>query len=188
MQQPRDADRGEPDSTSWPHIAAALALSQNAAISDQIKVMVLGDCPAEEIADQFGLDARILTNWEGLFFDVRSARRASSWILNAVIQSEQQKGKNHLASQMKFAHAGGPVAAKAILMAESRVAIKQGVDLFDKKICLHMKFDQAINLSVETDKAKMFLIKCHADLLHREQRLRMEQRKLAQRCQEALWK
>lgn len=169
-------------------VAAAKALSEDLEVGNQLKVLVLGDCPTQEIADRFGFMAEVVAAWESLFFDVRFARQATTWILDNVITPEQQRGNGDLAARMKFAHAGGPVAAKTLLDAEGRVALKQGVDLFNKKIQLHLKFDQAQQLSLETDRDKMFFIRRHGELLYREQRLRIEEQKLEQRCQKAFHK
>jgi hypothetical protein len=50
----------------------------------------------------------------------RAARGATDWVLLNIIGPEQQRGDGHLAARLKFACAGGPAAAVAVLDAESR--------------------------------------------------------------------
>src|SRR5262249_15358552 len=119
------------------------------------------------------------------YFDVRAAREATGWVLAKVIQPEQQRDC-HLAAKLKFASAGGAAAARAILDAESRLSLRQGETLFDKKIRLHLKFDEAAQGSLDTDRKQLFFIRRQAELMHREKRLRLAERRLEQKCQEAL--
>jgi hypothetical protein len=152
-----------------------------------VKVLVLGGCPAEEVAARSGLDAGTLEAWEGLFFDVRWARQGTPWVLEHVVAPEQRRD-GRLAAMLKLAHAGGPAAARAVLLAESRVSVGQGVCLFDKRIALHLRCEHAMALPLETERAALFFVCRHAELLARERRLRLEERRLEQRCQEALGK
>jgi hypothetical protein len=163
-------------------------LSADADVCDRAKILVLGDCPESEVADLLELDQRVLTAWEALFFDVRDNRQASDQVLAQVIAPEQRGGNAHLAAMMKFAHAGGSVAARAILKAESRVKLQQGVTLFDKKILLNLKLDEAMSLSLDTERSRLFFVRHHAELLEKERRLHLQERKLELRCQEALQK
>jgi hypothetical protein len=171
----------------FPHIAAATRLAKANSRTRQLKVLVLGGCPPAEIGARLSLEAKVLATWEGLFFDVRSAREATDWIRGKVIEPEQ-KSDGQLAAQLKFASAGGTQAARAILDAEARLSLREGQTLFDRKVRLHLKFAEAAQVPLTTERDKLRFIKMHAELKYQEQRLRLAERRLAQRCQEALWK
>jgi len=86
---------------------------------------------------------------------------------------------------MKAAVAGGPVVAQAVLDLESRVPVTAGEKLFDRKLALHLKFDEAVALPLRTDREKMFFIRRYVDLQMQENRLKIAERKLERRCDEA---
>jgi hypothetical protein len=127
----------------------------------------------------------ILEKWESLFFDVRQSREAVGWIQAHVIRPEQARGNGHLASRLKAAVAGGAVVARSILDLESRLPVTDGEKLFDRKLALHLKFDEAVALPLNTDREKMFFMKLYVDLQLRESRLDHAERQLERRCAEA---
>jgi hypothetical protein len=172
----------------FPHIATAELLAQNSEVCGELKVLVLGGCSPPEICERLSLDPKVLATWESLFFDVRGSQEATDWVLANVIQPEQERGDGHLAAKLKCACAGGPVAAVAVLDAESRVSLKAGATLFDKKIILHLKFDQAAKLKIETNSEKLFFLKMHVKLMGQEKQLRQAEKRLEQKSQEALEK
>src|SRR6266852_5679075 len=149
-------DEKERAAQEFPHIAAAELLAEDSAGCGELKILVLGGCSPAEIGERLELDTTVLATWENLFFDVRAARGATDWILVKVIRPEQERGDQRLASKLKFAYAGGPLAAAAILDADSRVSLRQGVALFDKRIHLHLKCDQAAEVPLDTDRKKLF--------------------------------
>lgn len=170
------------------HLAAADLLNQNLETCDILKILVLGNCPATEIAERLQVDVEVVNAWEELHFDIRSARTAVDWVHLWVILPECQCGNGRLAAKMKLAFAAGPVAARAVLDAETQAPLDQGKKLFDQKLKLCLKFEEAVQLPLNTDKDKFSIIRLHMELLDREQRLRLAERKLEQRCQEAVAK
>jgi hypothetical protein len=169
-------------------LAAAAELAADRGLSKQLQVLVLGDCTPEAIKERLGIDANVLAAWEGVYFDVRAVRTALDWIACQVIEPVQQQGDVALAAKLKLACAAGPRAALAALDAESRVLTRSGPTLFDLKVCLHLKFQQAVELSLDTDQQRRFYIKTHGNLLHREKQLQLAERKLQWQCEEALRK
>jgi hypothetical protein len=172
----------------FPDIAAAEALVRDATKCEQLKILVVGDCPVSEIAARTGISVSILEAWESIFFDVRAARDASDWVFRWVMVPLLQQGNGRLAAKLKFAYAGGPLAAKALLDAEARVPLKQGVRLFDQKLLLQVKFEEALQYPLNSNRDALNFIKMHADLMYQEKRLQLQERKLAQRSDEALAK
>lgn len=164
----------------YPHIAAAEALHADEVIEAELKVLVVGDCPRPEIAARLHLDEKVVATWELLFFDVRAMRTAWDWILTKVIQPEEARGNAHLAAQFKYA-TNGPMCATAVLDAGRRVCLRQGQTLLDLKIALMLKFEQAVQLPLDSERAKMFFIKRQAELLFREKQLRLAELRLEQR-------
>jgi len=181
-------DQQEQGRRLFPHIAAAEALSKDdSGILDDLKVLVVGNLPRPEIAARLRLGEDVVTTWELLFYDVRSTLTSYDWLLKAVIRPEEIAGNGSLAAKLKFATAG-PVMARAVLDAESRVALQRGVSLFDQKICLMIRFQQALQLPFDSERAKLFFIKRHADLLYRERRLGLAERRVVAQSEQALRK
>jgi hypothetical protein len=186
----RRRDRGPEQaakaSTKYPRIAAAEQLSKDSAACDTLKVLVLGNCPPQEIGERLQLPVDTLLVWEELFFDVRAARHAVSWVHGNVILPEFKCGNGALAVRMQLAFAAGPVGARAALDAEARAPLDEAEQLVQQKLRLYLLFQQAIQMPLDTERDKFRIIKLHLDLLGREQRLRLAERKLEQRSGEAL--
>lgn len=169
----------------YPAIAAAYGLNQDEAKCAAAKILTLGASQRGEIAARLDIEEDILEKWEGLVFDVRQGRDAVGWIHAQVIRPEQSRGNGQLASKMKAAVAGGPVVAQAILDLDSRMPVTAGEKLFDRKLTLHLKFDEAAELSLSTNREKMFFMKLYVELQSQENRLKLAERKLERRCAEA---
>src|SRR5262249_21387368 len=142
-------DAHERASQQFPHVAAAERLAEDAAACGQLKVLVLGDCPRAEIAGRLRLTPEVVGAWEDLFFDARAARASAGWLRSWVIAPEERAGHSRLAAQLKFACAG-PHAARAALDAGSRVPLSQGGRLFDNKVLLALKLDEAAQAPLAT--------------------------------------
>jgi hypothetical protein len=168
------------------HLAAALELTEEIAIANRLKVLVLADCTPAQICKRLSMDAQVLDAWEKIFFDVRSVRTAMDWIVSKVIKPVEEQGDASLVVKLKLACIGGPLAALAALEAESRVLTRTGPTLFDLKVCLYSKCEQAFELSLDTAEQRRFFIKTHADLMHQEKQLQLAERKLAHQSQKAL--
>jgi hypothetical protein len=186
-------ERGEPHNqdlaaAECAHLAAVTALTEKPAITDELRILVVAGCTPEDISRRLSVDAKVLAVWETIFFDVRPVRTAMDWIVHKVIKPIEDQGNAALAVKLKLAMAAGPLAAQAALEAESSVLARQGCNLFDLKVCLHMKFQQAVELGLDSAEQQRLYIKTHTDLLYREKKLLLEERKLAQKCQEALHK
>jgi len=161
----------------FPHVATADALHADAALLDKLKILVVGDCPRAEIAAQLGLDVQTVATWEFLFYDVRPALAALSWVAREVIRPEELRGNASLAAKLKFASAG-PIAARAFIEAESRISLKRGVRLLDQKILLMVKSEEALQLPLTSERASLFFLKTHADLMSLEKRIRLAEKRL----------
>lgn len=168
-----------------PTVATAVRLEADAVACQSMKILTLGACPRTEIAARLGVAEEIVATWEALFFDVRACREATDWILTWVIRPEHERGNAAMAARLKFA-CNGPVAARATLDAAARIHLAEGERRFAQKILLALKFDEAMQAILDSDRNKLAFIKLYSDLLLREKCLRLEERKLEQRCQESL--
>ena len=105
-----------------------------------------------------------------------------------VIHPVQDQGDTALAVKLKMALAGGPLVAQAALEAKTRLLARQGCTLLDLHIGLHLKCQQAMEMSLDSAPQRRLFIKLHADLLYRERQLHLQERQLVHRCQQALRK
>jgi hypothetical protein len=46
----------------------------------ELKILIMADCPRDEIAQRYGVAAEVVEACEELFYDVRAAREAIDWI------------------------------------------------------------------------------------------------------------
>jgi hypothetical protein len=186
-------ERGrDPEKEEWTpelsRVAAAEALTKELSICDALKVLVLGDCPVEDIARRLESDAAVIATWELLFFDVREALAASDWIASRVIRPEQDGGNAELAAQLKTAYAGGAQAATAVLDAGAGKICQQGQRLFERKMQLNLKMMQALEVPLHTDRDRMRFMHLHVELWKVEQWLDVERHRLEHRSRELLYK
>jgi hypothetical protein len=137
------------------------------------------------MGERLGVDEHVIEKWESLFFDVRESREAVDWIFIHIIGPERERGNDQLASKMKAALAGGPVAARAILDLESRMPVTAGEKLFDRKLALSLKLDAALQVRLDTSREKISFIRLCDQLRLRERRLKLAERKFEMRCAEA---
>lgn len=178
-------DQREAAVRAFPDLAAVQALSGT--VSTRLKILVIGGCAPEVIARHTQLSEKVIAAWESLRFDVRPLLgRANDWILAKAILPEHRAGNERLAAQLKFAYSGGPIAAEAILVVESRVLLKCGVTLFDAKVVLHERFVQAMQAPLDSNRDCMAFIKLRGELMWREQRLKFAERRLQQKSLDAL--
>ena len=127
-----------------PIVDAAVRLWDNEAISEQLQVLTIADCPRDEIASRLHLDERVIAVAEQLFFDVRWSLKASGWTSCHVIVPMIRAGTVDLASKLKLAYFGGPVIARAILEARVRVPGEEAARLFGREVLLQLKAQEAL--------------------------------------------
>lgn len=166
----------------FPLIAAAEALNSEDGKTDQIKLMVLADMPRDEIGQRMGVEAAAIEMWEQLYFDVRDLRHAAGWLAVHVIEKARKQCRPDLASRMKLAICAGPVAVRALLDAESGMPFDEADRLFQRHVKLHVKFDYAVNMPLESEKAKLAFLKLYSHLQIQEKRITLAREKLTQRC------
>jgi hypothetical protein len=150
-------------------------------------VAALGDLPPAEIARRVGVEEAVVKIWESLFYDVRDCRGAISWLVTHVINREIAAGRGELAAKLKMVVAVGPVGAQAILDGGSRVPVTAGEHLFQRKLKLHLKYDQAMGMTEGSDYHFRF-VRLYTNLKMQEKRLKVEEAKLGERCNAALRK
>jgi hypothetical protein len=169
----------------YPMIARAEALHESDKV-DLLKVAVLGGLEGREIAERLRLDAGVIDVWEKIYFDVREMREAVGWIHVQVIEPERAAGRENLVARLKFATAVGPVGARAVLDLDTRIPLNEGQRLFDRRLKLHLKCDAAAEMTIETNREKMFFIRTYVHQQVEQDRLQLRERELSQRCQESL--
>jgi hypothetical protein len=160
-------------------------LNANGGLTSQLQIAVLGELDGSEIADRFGLDQETLETWERLFFAARGERSRTGWVHAHIICPALKAGNADLAARLKLVAAGGPVAARAVLDCDSRVPVDKGEQLFDQRLKMHVKFQAACDMPLTSSRDRLAFIRLHTNMMSREKRLQLEERKLEQRCQEA---
>jgi len=171
---------------TYPAISAAEAAWNSPSIRDQLKILIIGDCPQEEIAHLCKLSPEAVDAVERLFFDVRGSLNALGWIRSAVIEPEISAGNGAFASKLKLALCGGPVAARLVLTSDVQLPVKSADRLLQQKLQLQLKADQALAMPLDTSRDSIRYLKLYTDMELAEQRLRLAERKLQYRCEEAL--
>ena len=170
----------------YPLIARAEELNSNEALTAQLKIAVLGGLDGPEIASRFSLESQLLDTWEKLFFDARGRRQHVGWVQAHIVIPAQRADGLELAARLKLVAAAGPVAARAVLDCDSRVPIEEGKRLFDRRLKLSLKFDAACSMPLDSDRDRLAFLRMHVEMMGREQNLRLQERKLEQRCRKAL--
>ena len=171
--------------TLYSTIASAEELNESERL-ELLKIAVLGGLDGREISQRLGLEQEVIEAWEKIYFDVRGMREAVGWIHLQVIQPERNVGREDLAARLKLVAAVGPLGARAVLDLGSRAPLDEGQRLFDRRLKLHLKFDAAVEMSIESNREKMFFLRTYADMRHQENHLRCQEQRLQRRCQEAL--
>jgi hypothetical protein len=169
-----------------PWIAAAQALWDSTVKRAELKILIIADCSRDEIAQRSGVAGEAVDACEQFFYDVRAARDAVDWIARSVIEPEARGGDGSLASRLKLAFGAGPVAAKMILESDCRPLVGPGARLFDKRLQLHLKLDQALAMPLDTLGGSARFLHVALAFQTAEQRLALQTRSLQQRCEETV--
>ncbi len=166
----------------FPATAAVYCLHGDAEAAGKLKILSVAPCGLRQIATQMRLDPSVVDAWRRLFFDL-PRRPHPGWVDDHVVVPEENAGNHQLAAQLRLAAAVGPVAAVAILVAPHRVPLKEGATLFKLKCSTHARETEAV-LGVMSTFAGNF--KSVSANLKRQQRVRREERCLAERCNKIL--
>jgi hypothetical protein len=162
-----------------PDIAAAEKVWANPTVSEHMQLLVLGNCPAGEIAGRLGLVESVVAVVEGLYFDVRSAFEQPIWI-SGVIAEVADRGHDDLAARMRTCYFGGPNAARALLNARIGLPVTAVARLATASILLHSKLMQAAEMPLDASQTLEFR-KLASEIHFDEQRLQLEREKLTAR-------
>ena len=173
-------------SAAYPAIAAAERLNEDQETTARLKLMILVDMSDDEMCDRSGIDLITSRTWESLYFDVRGQRQATCWLASHVINHERNTGDPWLASKMKLAIIAGPVAVRAMLDTAEGIQLDEADRLFQRKITLSGKLDVAVEMPFDSEENRLRFVKLHLDLMFAEKRIALAERRLAQRCAEAL--
>jgi len=165
----------------YPFIAAAILLHDDVAKTDVMKLMTLVDSPTNAIAKRVEVEPAVVQVWERLFFDVRDMRGAVSWLSGQVIEPERKAGNTALAARMKLALVAGPDGVDAILALDEGAPVDEAERLLQRKLKLDLKFDEAVNMPLDSDNSTTF-VKLYVALQLSEKRLELAGKKLAASC------
>jgi len=184
--QQQGADGVQRAAALFPTVAAAERLNGDLEKTAMLKLMVVADLPYDEMHGRTDIEVEVMKAWESLYFDARNQRQAKSWLSHQVIDREVEVGNAELAAKLMLAIMTGPVTVRGMLDMQSGICLDEADRLFQRKLTLSTKFDVAANLPVDNDKSCMFFMKTHLGLMAAENRQTLAERKLAQRCTEAL--
>jgi hypothetical protein len=170
-----------------PLIDAAYDLHTDYEVVAQLKILVAGRVDLSQITELTGLASDVLGSWEKLFFDIRGQDQAMSWLVRHIIVPEQDSGNFEFASQLKLAITHGPDVARKIV-AGTVSALDVSEDTFQElRLKLQMKTAFAFHLPVKAAESFQW-VKLTATVKLAEQRLALEEKKLAKRQEIALKK
>jgi hypothetical protein len=170
---------------AYPKIDAAIALHDDVAKTDVIKLLVLAEVPVDAIAQRVGGDPEVVATWEGLFFEVRGMGSATSWLSVHVVDQERQAGNTALAARMKLALVAGVEGANAVLAMDQGAPLDEAERLFQRKLKLNLKFDEAAAMPIDSERGRLTFIKLYVHLQTSERQLELAGKKLAARCAQA---
>jgi hypothetical protein len=170
----------------FPQIQAAVSAWHHPKFQPPLKIMILADSGRSDIAARVGLDEEIISTIESLFYDVRSARKAISWVSCQVINAEERAGKVDLAARLWCAYFGGPLVAQLILDADDRLPIDEANRLFDQSIQLHLKVKEAMAIPLRSEESLLEFTRLYLDYRCRIARLELDREKLRHRCEQDL--
>jgi len=155
----------------------------NPELCEQLQLMVLANMEVDEIHQRLGLPVVAIQAWEAIFFDAREMRQSSSWVEAHVIGKETRAGNHYLASRMRLAIAAGPVAGRAMLDADVELPLDEAARLYRRTLKLHLKFDQALNMPLDSERSRLRLIEMVRSSKLEGQRIELARERLALRCQ-----
>ncbi len=166
----------------YPTIFQACELQEQPASVSPLKIMVVSDMALGEVQQRLGVEIAVVEAWEQIFYDVRDLRSASSWFAAHVIEPERAAGNLELVSELKLALGGGPVAARAILDCNETLPLDEADRLFQQKLKLSMKFDQAVEMPLTTNQDSLKFLRLYMQVELETKRLELASHKLQQRC------
>jgi hypothetical protein len=167
---------------AYPLQAAAYDVNTDYRVVDRLKIMVAGRLDPAEIAEQTGLIADVLAVWESLFFAVRNAQAATSWLVLHVVIPEREAGNLELATNLKLAIFGGPEASRLVLSGVPCRLDDQVDRIVQLRLKLWLKSEHALEFPVETPAQAIQWVQLSTSFQLAEKRLALEEKKLAARC------
>ena len=141
----------------YPTLAAACTFTENEPSFRTFKVSILGSLPRAEVAARLGVDQQVINVAESLFFDIRGQSQASGWMSCHVFVPEAKFGSKEQAAQMKLAHSGGPVVARALLDGQDKLPLEHAQQIIDQELQLHAKLQAALEFDLDAGVAQRFL-------------------------------
>jgi hypothetical protein len=164
-----------------------VALEGDAAKVADLKIAVFGDLAPAEIIRRVGIDATVLETWEALYYDARQSRGHIGWVRTYIVDAELAAGHVDLATKLQLVAALGSLGATTILDTGSRAPANEGERLFRKKLALDLKFERAMAMTGGPGHDFRF-VRHYSNLKMQEQRLKIMEQKLAEKCNQALRK
>jgi hypothetical protein len=167
----------------FPLVAGAQRLWLDATLRSQLMILAIADTPKDAIARHLDVDPAVIAATESLFFDVRDALQATSWIHVTVVMRLLKEGDKELAAKVKTAYAGGPEVAKALCDAAIQIPKDAADRLFAQEMLLHAKFAAVTEFPLTSEQSIEFM-KLFWDYKLQSQKLQLRKEAFAHRCQE----
>ena len=118
----------------YPAIGAAEVLNQDPEKTGPMKITVLGNLDPKLVCQKLGIEEAEFRAWEQTFFDVRDCGSATFWVEKYVVKPELAAGHADLAARLRMISAIGSAAAQAILVADTRVPLREAQRLFERQL------------------------------------------------------
>jgi hypothetical protein len=176
------AGRADEAQRRYSDVAAAAAIQADDALAIKLKVMALADMAVDEMAQNTGIETRVITLWERLYFEVRDLRHAHAWLVMHVLNAEREAGNYETAAAMKLAIMGGARAVRAWLAEAKGVPLDEADRLFGRATKLAVKDDVAFGMPIESERERTQYVQFRLKMTNEAKRLAHHRDKLAQRC------
>ena len=167
---------------AYPSVSAAQELQADTDKTSKLMMMVLADMPRQEISQRVGLETAVLECWEGIHFDCRDLREATSWLGIHVIEEARRSGNLEMSSRLMLAIVAGPVAVRAMLDSDAGLPLGEADRLFERRVKLHLKVDMATEMVVSSPREAGEFLKRYMEMHVECERLKLAGEKLAQQC------
>lgn len=171
-----------PDPDKYGTIAQAAELWKNTGIVHLLKILLLGECPVDEIATRMTTSAEVIETFESLFFNISSSRSATGWINSHVVFPEQERGRHDLASRYVMAFYGGPVVARMIADATPNLPWNEGMRIQEFELQWSLKVREALTKPMGDPHE---IIKLWLDHQIAMEKIQLQKKRLEQQCVEA---
>lgn len=177
-------DGAEQARRAQPLVGLASDLNVDETKAKQVKIMLLGGFEPHEIGEKLGIDPKVLMTWQDLFFDVGGENRCRDWLDRHVIGPTYEVDVD-LALTLQLAAVGGRTAVWLIFEGDAEAALGKAHKVILERLRLSARVVTANSIPLGSQRAMLRQLKLFAQITRDEQRLKLAENKLGEKCREA---